>query len=1052
MRKKFTGLPISALVLAVGTLFWAMTGYAQLTTGKIEGTVRDKDTGQPLAGSQVSIEGTRLGNVTNEDGYYFILNVPPGLRTITATYTGYQKTSIGDQRILAGQTATVDFELSSTVIQIEGIMIEGEAEVLVPRDNTVTKQRLSAETIDMIAIEDLKGVLELQAGVATGGEGGLRHEMRIRGGRPGEEAIIVDGIMVRNLIAEPLAVSDEQWWDVQENQNSTTTIPLELSTAAVEQVDVITGGWQAEYGNVQSGIINIVTKSGGPNIKGRVRFTTDELNPEAANWGYNRLQSNIGGPLGIPFMTFNLTAELVGLKDMNPTHADEGYRGITQLYVDRLNKTVKNMTELGPNPYSMEIFENAHAKFREYQKTDKDLQDVELANPHEARLPNNWGDKTLLSGKLRWNPLSSLMLFSTANFSRNQRVYYEHEDLYNKGRIYSFGEENQAMGDEVRYFPPYFGERLKTHTVMAGFDWDIFKSAGQYALLQGRFSHMYNTQVIFANPQRGWERETTLGWSAEDMPFELEWYPNREIRMTNPVHVERFPDKTSPEEWNLPVFTPFGFPAPVGFEGDGYILWYDFLQENQNVYKFDFDYQWSRWNRLKTGFDYTPSHNHQFRILSWELARLPQREFRYEPRILGSYIQNRLDVGDFVMNFGVRYDRFDPHDSWAVQNYDEFGYYYFPKKVSSFSPRFDVGFPVTDRTQLRLAYGRFSQLPSLTYIYSGSNYGGLEYQVTESFEAGLTHLIGKDWVVDLVTYYKDVIGNVSSREFWRDYQYLDQTAQAWRLNRGYSSGYANKDSGNIKGLDLTLRKVFNQYYSLNATYTLEFSRTTGSIPNSAEDEVFANIDPTTNQTSLPPDELSVIDQDRTHKLNVWANLSLPHDFGGEGTSVNKVLRDFSATATFRLLSGTPFTRTGELMSGLSMNIGGFNFFRGRSYHTVDLRLNKSFALGGARLSVFSEIYNLLNRKEPVQWSVNWTYTNIADYYRYGHAAMGKPFEQMTELMNKAFFLSDYNGDGMMSLNEMVMGRVAQGFAAQADANPMNWGRPRQVRLGLELDF
>src|SRR3990172_4404957 len=79
--------------------------FAQLTTGKIEGTVRDKDSGQPLQGAQVVIEGTRLGNVTNNDGYYFILNVPPGRRDITFTFTGYQKTTIANQLMLAGQTA-----------------------------------------------------------------------------------------------------------------------------------------------------------------------------------------------------------------------------------------------------------------------------------------------------------------------------------------------------------------------------------------------------------------------------------------------------------------------------------------------------------------------------------------------------------------------------------------------------------------------------------------------------------------------------------------------------------------------------------------------------------------------------------------------------------------------------------------------------------------------------------------------------------------------------------------------------------------------------------
>ncbi len=154
---------------------------AQLSTGKIEGTVRDKETGQALVGAQVVVEGTRLGKVTNADGYYFILNVPPGRRSIIFTYTGRQTTTITDQLILAGQTTTIDVNLSSTVVQLEGITIEGESEVLLPRDNTVSKQRMTAESINASPATRLEDLMALEAGVQTGGEGGLSRGLRLRG-------------------------------------------------------------------------------------------------------------------------------------------------------------------------------------------------------------------------------------------------------------------------------------------------------------------------------------------------------------------------------------------------------------------------------------------------------------------------------------------------------------------------------------------------------------------------------------------------------------------------------------------------------------------------------------------------------------------------------------------------------------------------------------------------------------------------------------------------------------------------------------------------------
>ena len=213
--------------------------FAQrINTGKIEGTVRDKDTGMPLAGAQVLVEGTRLGNVTNADGYYFILNVPPGRRSVTFTYTGYQKTTVADVMILAGQTMTVDGSLSSTVVQIDGITVEGESDVLLPRDETTTKRRLTTERLEELPATTLEDLMILEAGVQIGGEDARSRGLKIRGGRLGEEAMIVDGVMVRNYTALPLAGGGGWRDEFEEGTFSEDATPLEFSFAAVEQVDV----------------------------------------------------------------------------------------------------------------------------------------------------------------------------------------------------------------------------------------------------------------------------------------------------------------------------------------------------------------------------------------------------------------------------------------------------------------------------------------------------------------------------------------------------------------------------------------------------------------------------------------------------------------------------------------------------------------------------------------------------------------------------------------------------------------------------------------------
>ena len=121
-------------LLALAAFFFAMTGALNAqTSGKIEGRVFDAATNQPLAGAQVVVVGTGLGNLTNRDGYYFINNVPAGVRDIRAQYIGYQTVTVTATRVLAGQTARVDFRLPTQAVELEAITVQGEANPLVPR-------------------------------------------------------------------------------------------------------------------------------------------------------------------------------------------------------------------------------------------------------------------------------------------------------------------------------------------------------------------------------------------------------------------------------------------------------------------------------------------------------------------------------------------------------------------------------------------------------------------------------------------------------------------------------------------------------------------------------------------------------------------------------------------------------------------------------------------------------------------------------------------------------------------------------------------------------
>ena len=194
--------------------------------------------------------------------------------------------------------------------------------------------------------------------------------------------------------------------------------------------------------------------------------------------------------------------------------------------------------------------------------------------------------------------------------------------------------------------------------------------------------------------------------------------------------------------------------------------------------------------------------------------------------------------------------------------------------IDEWSPRFDVGFPVTDRSQMRFSYGVFTQLPSMSFIFQRQQSAATWNSAARMLSRpDFSNLLGEDMVLDLVAYYRDVQGNVASKEFFRDYFQWHED----RRVREWTNGYTNRDNGNIKGLDATIRKRFANNYAFNLMYTMQFSRTTGSdYSTTSEFDIF--IDPSTGEQFVPPDELRPINGDVTHKLTANLNYLFPEDY------------------------------------------------------------------------------------------------------------------------------------------------------------------------------
>ena len=216
------------------------TAMAQ-TTGKIAGTVYDQSSREPAIGANVFLENTTLGTTVSVDGSFFIINVPPGTYTMIVQMIGYETVRIEDLRVSVNRTASVETFLKPAVVEGSVIVVRAE-KIATKKDQTSSMRTVSSEQMEILPVESVGQVVAMQAGVVNG---------HFRGGRYNEVSYLVDGLPV----------------DDSFNRSGRM---VELETNAVQDLEVITGTFNAEYGRAMSGIVNAVTREGGNKISASV--------------------------------------------------------------------------------------------------------------------------------------------------------------------------------------------------------------------------------------------------------------------------------------------------------------------------------------------------------------------------------------------------------------------------------------------------------------------------------------------------------------------------------------------------------------------------------------------------------------------------------------------------------------------------------------------------------------------------------------------------------------------------------------------------------------
>ena len=259
-------------------------------TGKLVGTVTDASTGEALIGVNVVLKGTVLGAASDKNGDYFILNISAGSYTASASYIGYKTTSVTDVRMNADRTTTVNFSLEISAVEGEEVIVEAERPVIV-RDQTATTVTIEKEDFENMPINSYADIIDNVAGVIENDNGGGDDGIHVRGGRSGETAYLVDGFYVKDIINGGMAT--------------------DVARGGISELSIITGSFDAEYGQAMSGIINIITREGGADYDLSFRTSTDQFG-EKNNWNTGRIEGTASGPI-IPTMpnlaTFFISAD-----------------------------------------------------------------------------------------------------------------------------------------------------------------------------------------------------------------------------------------------------------------------------------------------------------------------------------------------------------------------------------------------------------------------------------------------------------------------------------------------------------------------------------------------------------------------------------------------------------------------------------------------------------------------------------------------------------------------------------------------------------------------
>ncbi len=900
----------------------ASTAFAQ--TGKIAGRITD-DSGSPLPGVNLFIPSTLQGATSDIDGYFTILNVSPGTYSLRSSFIGFATQTVEGVRVNIDLTTTVNLQLVEDTVGLDELVVTAELPV-VQADVSNSQLNVTSDQIEALPVSSINSVVGLQAGIQG---------LSVRGSGSDELSFMVNGLTLRD-----------------ERNNAPYT---SISLSSVEEVQVQTGGFNAEYGNVRSGVVNVVTKEGD-----RRRYSGNAIirysPPTQKHFGARADDANSYWIR--PFLDSDVawTGTEAGGWDEFTQSQYPTFEGWISISEERL-KDDDPSNDMTPEALQ-QAFLWQHRKPMEVVEPDYNV-DVGFGGP--VPFVSQY--------------LGALRFYASVRADQSMYLIPLNSDRYEEwsGHLKLTADLIPGMKLTIEGLRGRITGTSLSRTGQPGVFRSSFSIARELSRVSFIDARIYSTDYWAPTEVNNYMGGLKLTHSLSSNTFyEVRLNAFRSNYDTNPG---RLRDETPVVSFGGVGFdeAPFGFqPRPTfGVDGMRTGVGMSNARDTSVVtaynFKADLTSQLNRFLQIKTGVEYNLSDSkvNYGRFDEFLPSSNSHSTWERTPVRGAAYAQSKLEFAGMIANLGLRLDYFNAGGDWY--SYDPFSPAFSArfapvidtlltqdptKHIFSLSPRMGVSFPITEFSKLYFNYGHFRSLPdpnNLFLLREFTTTGQISRVAnpnnplpkTVAYELGYEQSLFDQLLIRMAGYYKDV----SLQPFLTEYISRDG-----QVNYTVNEPNSFED---IRGFEVTLSRNRGKWVQgfINYTYmvfTSGYFSLRRNFENPTAQREFSESDAERRRASSRP-------VPRPYgRLNL--DFLTPADFGPRIAGY-PILADWRVSVITNWQQGSKYTWTGGgAIPGVINNVSF------RDNWNTNLRFTKNIVIRGNRAQLFIDIFNLFNRR------------------------------------------------------------------------------------------